>query len=1321
MKLTNKLMLIFLLLSIIPVILVGYMAYHHGERTIKQNTFDELTSINILKSNNLSDWLHNKQNTLQGFANNPFVMGNVTVLASQDQTPSEYAAIHKRLIEDYLAPAVQEAVTGFTELSVVRGSDGLVLASTNEKAEGESRKYERYFIEGQQTTYVESRYDSSTESSTMIIGTPVNDVAGNLIAVLAGRVNLDELSGIMAQASSLSQTQDTYLIDNFGGFVTAPRLSKGYILNKATRTEGTQTILESHENFVVAHGSYKNYRGVSVIGAYQWIPEWGWYIQTEIDQSEALKPIHDLRNIVIAIGGIVAVVVAVLALFFSRTITRPVRRLAKGVVEIGQGNMDYRVGTPSKDEIGSLSRAFDSMAEHLKTTTVSRDDLAEEVAERKRMGQEVRDKNERLEAQNEELRVIQEELNSGIEELAKARAYSDGLLSSITDSFIVIDIEGKVIDVNAAYLKMLGFAKKEEVVGLPALQMMSDIADPAEVEKASVSLQEIVAGRLAPHMEMTFTLKDGKTITTSNSTSMVRDAAGAPMLIFSVMRDITERKRAEEQLKESIELYSTMANSSQVGIYIVQDGQFVFVNPQFQKDSGFGADELLGKSSLEIVHPADKEMVRRKAIEALKSKSNSPYEYRVITKSGEIRVFLETVASIHYKGHRASIGNQMDITERKLAEENLKKSEERFRSVAETASDAIITADSDGNIVLSNRAAETIFGYSGEELAGKEIIQLMPDGFRGTFRKEMSLLISTTTTSASGKTVEATGIRKDGSKFPAELSRAAWWTQNGFFFTAIVRDITERKQMESKLDEYWAQLEQKLVELQLAYQQLKELDQMKDKFLSTVSHELRTPLTSIKSFAEILLNYEDDRETQKEFLGIINEECDRLTRLINDFLDLAKIEAGRMQWQDAELAVAQVIEKSLGATRGLVEKKHLIVTVDFEPDLPPVLADKDRLLQVVTNLLSNSIKFTPEGGKLQVGAGIVKKTGDTPEMIRVSVSDSGIGIAPEHHETIFEKFRQVGDTLRDKPQGTGLGLPICKEIVEHYNGRVWVESELGKGSTFYFTLPTVSKTEPEVTGEAKAGPASVSPRKGRTILVVDDEEHIRRFLSHELTKRGFQVFEASDGKEAIEKAREHRPALITLDVLMPGIDGFDVTAVLKNNPDTKDIPILIVSVMEDKEKAYRLGANDYLTKPFEIETLMAKITGLVQQPQKSILVVDDDRALTKSIKYELEKRGFSISVAYNGKQALEMVEVLTPDLILLDIMMPEMDGYEVIKALKINAITTNIPVVVMTGMEIDGGRVKVLSLGANEYIAKSGGLDKLYSVVDSILDLGSED
>jgi len=641
-----------------------------------------------------------------------------------------------------------------------------------------------------------------------------------------------------------------------------------------------------------------------------------------------------------------------------------------------------------------------------------------------------------------------------------------------------------------------------------------------------------------------------------------------------------------------------------------------------------------------------------------------------------------------------------EIAERERMEVALRESENYLRNIWDSAQVGITLINAERHMIADvNPAALEMFGTTREQIIGSICHGYICPAEQGK--------CPITDLKQEVDKSERVLLKSDGSPIPIVKSVVPLILKGHPYLLESFINITERKRVEQQLAEYTHSLES-------AYRELQELDQMKDSFLSTVSHELRTPLTSIKGFAEILLNYEEeDKETQREFLTIINDESDRLTRLINDFLDLARIESGRQQWETTKLAIPEVIETATNATNALSTQKNLSVDVDLESDLPPIWGDGDKLVQVVTNLLSNAIKFTPEGGEIRVGAQVLKgEAEDVSDMIRVSVSDTGIGIASEDYEKVFEKFRQVGDTLTDKPKGTGLGLPICKEIVEHYGGRIWVESELGKGSTFYFTLPVMEKIEAEMP-KVKKERAAVAIKRGKAVLVVDDDANCRRFLNYELTNREYHVIEASGGKEAIDMARKHHPDLITLDVLMPDIDGFDVTVVLRSDPDTKDIPILILSVVEDKEKGYRLGANDYMTKPFDTEMLMSKIAQLLSGGKKKVLVVDDDTSIVKAVKFELEKRGFLVYVAYDGEEALKVIESNLPDLIVLDVVMPKADGHEVMRALKGNPDTADIPIIVLTGVEIDGGRVKALSLGATEYVTKSGGLSKLFEMIEN--------
>ena len=399
-----------------------------------------------------------------------------------------------------------------------------------------------------------------------------------------------------------------------------------------------------------------------------------------------------------------------------------------------------------------------------------------------------------------------------------------------------------------------------------------------------------------------------------------------------------------------------------------------------------------------------------------------------------------------------------DITERQASEDALKRSEEKFRMVYNSAANGMGTRTFDGAIKDVNPAFLEMVGYSADEIK-----ELDPGVLYDTKYFDLEkVLFGKLLQGEEIQPYEKVYIRKDGSEILTEIRPSLERDDEGnpTGIVAVVTDITERQRMEEER----ARTNETLVK---AYQELQEVDRLKDEFISTVSHELRTPITSIKGSAEILLAYDDeDRETQMEFLQIINKECDRLTRLVTDVLDLSRMESRRMRWIWEELDLGEVVSAAVDGAQSLLIKKEMAIKVDLDGDLPLLWNDRDRLAQVVTNLLSNSIKFTPTGGRIWINAKriAVDELDGQGEKLEISVSDTGIGIHLAEYESIFEKFRQVGGTLSEKPTGTGLGLAICKEIVEYLGGKMRVESTVGKGSTFYFTLPVDPNLRAEETG-----------------------------------------------------------------------------------------------------------------------------------------------------------------------------------------------------------------------------------------------------------------
>ncbi len=467
------------------------------------------------------------------------------------------------------------------------------------------------------------------------------------------------------------------------------------------------------------------------------------------------------------------------------------------------------------------------------------------------------------------------------------------------------------------------------------------------------------------------------------------------------------------------------------------------------------------------------------------------------------------------------------------------------------------------------------------------------------------------------------------------------------------------------------EVEQAKMEAEFSSKNAEKANQAKSAFLSTVSHELRTPLTSVLGFAKIIKKRleekifptidKTDPKTEKivdqisENLKVVISEGERLTHLINDVLDLAKIEAGKMEWNQENVSLSDVIDRAIAATTSLFDQKDIQLVKHIDPDIPTIIGDTDKLIQVVINLFSNAVKFTDSGA---VTCSLSQKNNEEI----VSITDTGIGIAKEDFDAVFEQFKQVGgDTLTDKPKGTGLGLPICKEIVEHHGGRIWLESEPGKGSTFSFALPITpsglkSNDTPihlnELMKQLKEQMVfSKLKMVGRnaTILVVDDDDSIRSLLQQELSDAGYIIEEAKDGRLALESIRKNRPDLIILDVMMPEINGFDVAAILKNDPQTMDIPIIILSIVQDKARGYRIGVDRYLTKPIDTVKLFEEVGNLLEQgkSKKKVMVVDEDSSAVRSLTEVLQAKGY-IVVESDGKELVERAISTQPDIIILN-------------------------------------------------------------------------
>ncbi len=476
----------------------------------------------------------------------------------------------------------------------------------------------------------------------------------------------------------------------------------------------------------------------------------------------------------------------------------------------------------------------------------------------------------------------------------------------------------------------------------------------------------------------------------------------------------------------------------------------------------------------------------------------------------------------------------------------------------------------------------------------------------------------------------------------------------------------------------------KLYEEQLVIaDKLREVDKLKSQFLANMSHELRTPLNSIIGFSRVIIKGIDGpiSELQQQDLSAIYSAGQHLLNLINNILDISKIEAGKMELAfDNNVNLVDLINSCVSTAVGLVKDKPVKLEKKLATDLPLVNADPTRIRQVILNLVSNATKFT-DTGTITVVAGVQMNPENHPEVI-VKVNDTGTGISPEDQKKLFQPFSQVDDSPTRKTGGSGLGLSISRLLVEMHGGRIGVNSEVGHGSTFWFTLP-LPYTEQQ----------HALPEGGRMILAVDDERPLLNLYDRYLSDHGYQVIPLSDPYQVLQRAKEIRPFAITLDVMMPGKDGWSVLEELKNDPETKDIPVIMCTILENRERGFSLGATDYLMKPILEEDLVKSLTRLNGDGSiQEILVIDDDENDLRLVEKILEKDPqFHVNLAKGGAEGLVSLRSKRPQAVILDLFMPGLDGFMVLEAMRADPLLRDVPVVIFTAGDLSEDQQKYLS------------------------------
>jgi PAS domain S-box-containing protein len=609
----------------------------------------------------------------------------------------------------------------------------------------------------------------------------------------------------------------------------------------------------------------------------------------------------------------------------------------------------------------------------------------------------------------------------------------------------------------------------------------------------------------------------------------------------------------------------------------------------------------------------------------------------------------------------------------------------KSQAILESIADGVVVNNPQGQVILMNSAAEQILSRFRHDLVTTDVrhlIEAFDDPERTSALAVIEEMLSKASTPSQIRVSSAT-LEMNSRVINAHMAPVIARHDEFLGIVTIFRDITKEV----------------------------EADRAKSEFISTVSHELRTPMTAIKGYTDLLFAGAVGplSDNQKHFLNVIKNNTGRLIALINDLLDISRIETGRVRFEPAPVKLGEIVSGVVEAMAARAQERGLTLTYEVDAGLPEVMGDRDRLFQVLTNLVGNAINYTPTGS-------VTVEATNVGMAVQVSVRDTGVGIDPADIGRIFDRFYRSDDPVVQEASGTGLGLPIVKMFVEMHGGRVWVDSEKGQGSTFTFILPVPGA---EFTTEEPAPLTSEPPPiTAKTVLVVDDDPDIAQLVRLQLESSGYRVLTASRGHQALELVKENKVDLILLDRLLPDANGLDILDTLKTDAETAPIPVIMLTIIEDDGDAMARGSSAYMVKPVNEQLLLEQVeTALTRHGR--VLIVEDDPDITDMLTRTLRRVGFTTESAGDGYEALATARRVHPDVILLDLRLPGMDGYEALSHLKRNIATGAIPIIALSAHVSNpvAERERLIMLGASDFLLKPLGIEEVVTAVDRAIDV----
>ena len=878
------------------------------------------------------------------------------------------------------------------------------------------------------------------------------------------------------------------------------------------------------------------------------------------------------------------------------------------------------------------------------------------------------------------------------------------ILENIQAGVVIINEKtSKIQDINKIAVNMIGLSR-EDIIG----KICHDFICPSGNGECPIT----DSGQIFENSDCVLVNFEGKQIPIIKSVGRFR--MNEKDLLIESFVGISDLRKAEEQIeKRQLYLESLLKSAPDAIISTDAENRVVEWNPGAESLFGYTSSEVSGTQLDELITGPDIHKEMESFTELISGgQSLLPVETKRYRKDGS-SVFVTTSGSPIVTADGEFIGMvavYTDNTERKEVEQTLRENEEKFRSIAASAQDGILMMDADGRITFFNNAAERMFGYTTDQVLGKDLHNLLaPENYRKGFQKAFPHFRESGEGMALGRILELEGLRKDGVIFPVEIAISAIQVKGKWHAAGIIRDITERKQIQE--------------ELITSREAAESASRTKSEFLSNMSHEIRTPMNAIIGMADLLWETGLTNE-QRQYVKVFRNAGENLLNLINDILDISKVEAGKIDLEKISFNLNEVVERICETLAMRAHEKNLELTCRIVPGVPVnFIGDPIRLRQVLVNLIGNAIKFTKKG---EIITQVQKFTGsDSEGLLQFSVRDTGIGIPPAKLERIFDSFTQAESSHTRMYGGTGLGLTISKKLTELMGGRMWVESSVGKGSTFYFTaLFEVDPNPPEIIDFP-----DVDIEKLR-ILIVDDNATNRMILREILEGWGAPVTEMDSGKKVVTELNKAVQTgnpynLVLLDCMMPGMNGFEVAEKIKDNQDLMDITVMMLSSSFQKGDRIRcmdLGITSSILKPVKKADLQEAIisavgstgndtvdqkteaaeSGAERKPMKILLVDDseDNRFLVQSY---LGETSCDLEIAINGQEAVEKFISESFDIVLMDINMPVMDGYTATRMIREWERETGaepVPVIALTAYAMKKEVDKCINVGCNTHLSK---------------------